>query len=133
MEKKRKVAIIGTVGLPANYGGFETMIKYLTLQKNKDLDITVYCQKTPKEKQLKEYNGCKLVYLPFLANGPQSIIYDITAIIISWFKFDSLLILGTPGCIILPIMRIFKKSRTIVIFGGLEWARDKWGALGKNT
>ena len=131
MSSKKKVAIIGTVGLPANYGGFETMIKYLTEQKSDVFDFTVFCQKIPKDQQLKEYNGSKLKYLPFLANGPQSIVYDIVAIIMSWFKYDTLLILGTPGCIILPLLNIFKKTRTIINFGGLEWARDKWGILGK--
>lgn len=131
MSPKKKVAIIGTVGLPANYGGFETMVKYLTEQKNEEFDFTVFCQKTPRNQQLKEYNGSKLKYLPFKANGSQSIIYDIVAIATSWFKYDTLVILGTPGCIILPLLNIFKKTRTIVNFGGLEWARDKWGFLGK--
>jgi len=131
MIKKKKVAIIGTVGLPANYGGFETMVKYLTKQKNEENNFTVFCQKTPKTKQLRDYNGCKLIYLPFKANGFQSIIYDVLSIIKSWFKYDTLLILGTPGCIILPVLNLFKNTKTIINFGGLEWARDKWGFIGK--
>ena len=126
MKVKKKVAIVGSVGLPANYGGFETMVNYLTLQKNKEIDFTVFCQKTPKKEQLNVFNGSKLKYLPFKANGGQSIIYDITAIVLSWFKYDTILILGTPGCIILPILNIFKNTKTIVNFGGLEWKRDKW-------
>lgn len=129
--KKKKVAIVGSVGLPANYGGFETMVNYLTIEKNESIDFTVFCQKTSKDKQLKIYNGSKLKYLPFKANGAQSIIYDITAIILSWFKYDAILILGTPGCLILPFLRPFKKTTTIVNFGGLEWKRDKWGKFGK--
>jgi glycosyltransferase involved in cell wall biosynthesis len=50
---------------------------------------------------------------------------------ISWRKFDTLVILGTPGCIALPFFRIFGNTKTIVNFGGLEWARDKWNSLGK--
>ena len=122
----KKVAIIGTVGLPANYGGFETMVNYLTLNKSSEFFFTVYCQKTPKENQLLEYNGCNLKYLPFKANGAQSIIYDIIAITKSWFKYDSILILGTPGCIILPLLKLFKNTKTIINFGGLEWKRNKW-------
>ena len=40
--QKKKVAIIGTNGLPANYGGFETMTNYLTKQKNQDFDFFVF-------------------------------------------------------------------------------------------
>jgi glycosyltransferase involved in cell wall biosynthesis len=127
--KKKKVAIIGSVGLPANYGGFETLVNYLTLTKSSDFDFTVYCQKTSQKHQLEQFNGSQLRYLPFKANGAQSIIYDIVSIIVSWFKYDTLLILGTPGCIILPFLKSFKKTRTIVNFGGLEWKRNKWGLL----
>lgn len=128
-NRKKKVAIIGTVGLPAVYGGFETMVNYLTSSNNGNFDFTVYCQRTPKKHRLKEFNGSRLKYLPFKANGAQSIIYDITSIIISWFKYDTLLILGTAGCLILPFLKIFRKTKTIVNFGGLEWKRAKWGSL----
>jgi glycosyltransferase involved in cell wall biosynthesis len=131
MKKKKKVAIVGSVGLPANYGGFETMVYYLTAQKNAEIDFTVFCEKTPNQNKLDNFNGSKLKYLPFKANGTQSIIYDITAICFSWFKYDSILILGTPGCLILPFLSLFKKTKTIVNFGGLEWKREKWGKFGQ--
>src|SRR3989339_1461609 len=130
-KKNKKVAIIGSAGLPANYGGFETLVNYLSLKKNPNIDYTVFCQKTPKKNRLNYFNGSRLKYLPFKANGIQSIIYDITSIIISWFTYDTLLILGTSGSIILPFLRIFKKTKTIVNFGGLEWKRDKWGKFGR--
>lgn len=128
MSKKR-VAIIGIAGLPANYGGFETMTEYFTKYKSTEFDFTVYCGKTPRHLRLDSHNGAKLVYLPFSANGAQSIIYDIVSICISWFKFDALIILGTPGSIILPFLKLFKKTKTIINFGGLEWKRDKWNIL----
>ena len=114
MKAKKKVAIVGIVGLPANYGGFETMVNYFTLQKNQEFDFTVFCQKTLKKKQLSVFNGSRLKYLPFNANGLQSVIYDIYSLILSWFKYDVILILGTPGCVILPVLRIFKKSRSLL-------------------
>ena len=122
----KTVAIIGTNGLPPNYGGFETLANYLTKSKGDVFQFFVFCGKTAKEKQLDKYNGAKLIYLPFNANGSHSIIYDIVSICRSWFKYDTLIILGTPGCIILPILLFFKKTKTIINFGGLEWKRDKW-------
>ena len=123
---KKKVAIIGTNGLPPKYGGFETMTNYLTKFKNDEFQFFVFCGKTHKSQQLIEHNGAKLIYLPFKSNGFQSIIYDIVSIIISWFKYDALIILGTPGSIILILLNLFKKTKTIINFGGLEWKRDKW-------
>ena len=130
MDRKiKKVAIVGIVGLPAKYGGFETLVENLTEQLHREFEVTVYCQNTIKKDQLKKYNGVTLEYLPFKANGLQSIIYDITAITKSWFKFDAILILGTPGSIILPFLKLFRKTKTVINFGGLEWKRDKWNKL----
>ena len=38
-----KIAIIGTVGIPAKYGGFETLTEYLTKNISEEIDITVFC------------------------------------------------------------------------------------------
>ena len=38
-----KLSIIGTVGVPACYGGFETLVENLLDEKEHDKDITVYC------------------------------------------------------------------------------------------
>ncbi len=124
--KKKKVAIVGTVGLPPRYGGFETLAYYLTLKTSSLFSYTVFCQKTPRKQRIKKFNNSRLFYLPFKANGCQSIVYDVVSLFISWFKYDTILILGTPGCIILPFLNLFKKTKTIVNFGGLEWKRDKW-------
>ncbi len=129
INEKKKVAIIGTVGLPAKYGGFETLANYLTLFLNKKVDFFIFCQKTKKHEQLQFFNNSRLIYLPFYANGIQSIIYDIYSLTLSWFKYDTLLILGTPGSIIIPFLKIFKKTKTVINFGGLEWKREKWSKI----
>lgn len=126
---KEKVAVIGTNGLPACYGGFETMVNYLTKEKSNEYDFYVYCSKTTKAKRLQSFNNSQLIYLPFNANGFQSIIYDILSISLSWFKHDTLLIFGTSGSLIIPFLKLFKKTRTVINFGGLEWKREKWSAI----
>ena len=53
MDKKNiKVALIGTNGIPANYGGMETLAEYLARDLSKEYDLYCYCSKTPKEKQI---------------------------------------------------------------------------------
>ncbi len=39
----RKVSVIGTVGVPACYGGFETLVDNLLDENENDRNITVYC------------------------------------------------------------------------------------------
>jgi glycosyltransferase involved in cell wall biosynthesis len=127
----KKVAVIGTVGLPARYGGFETLTEYLSLHLGGQFDLTVFCSSKSYEKQIPTYNGVQLSYVQWNANGVQSIIYDIVSIIKSLRFADTLLILGVSGCIALPFVRLFTKKRIVTNIDGLEWKRNKWGSLAK--
>ena len=63
----KKLAIIGTAGLPANYGGFETLAEHLTKDLGVHFDITVFCSSVSYKKKLKTHNNAKLIYLPLNA------------------------------------------------------------------
>ncbi|SFW75825.1 DUF1972 domain-containing protein [Chitinophaga sancti] len=125
---KRKAAIIGTVGIPANYGGFETLTEHLVDNLAKQWDITVYCsgKKYAKKSRLRTYKGARLVYLPLDANGIQSIFYDCISIIHALFYADVLLILGVSGGILLPFVKLFTKKKIVISIDGIEWKRQKW-------
>jgi len=125
MNQKKKVAIIGTNGLPAKYGGFETLTHYLTLYLKDDFDFIVYCSKTPKQKRQKSFHDAELKYFPLKANGWQSVLYDAVSIVHAWFKVDVLLVLGNSGAIIFPFHKLTGKKLVLNI-GGIDWMRDKW-------
>ena len=127
----RKIAIIGTVGLPSNYGGFETLVEYITRELNTDFDFTIYCSSKSYTKKVKSYNNCKLHYINQEANGISSIGYDIRSMIHALKYADVLLILGVSGCIILPFVKFFSKKKIIVNIDGLEWKRQKWNRFAK--
>ncbi|MFT6355637.1 MAG: glycosyltransferase involved in cell wall biosynthesis [Cryomorphaceae bacterium] len=132
-KMKKKLAIVGTVGLPACYGGFETLAEHLVEHTADDYDITVYCsgKKYAKSERKATYKGAKLTYLPFNANGIQSIIYDTISILHALFKSDVLLVLGVAGAWLFPFIRLFTSARIIVSIDGIEWKRDKWNKLAK--
>ena len=128
---KKKISIIGTNGVPANYGGFETLADYLCRGLSKDFEIIVYCSRTPKNKRLKTYSGAKLIYLPFKANGWQSMIYDSVSIIYSLFVHDVLVILGFSGVFAFFAKPFFNK-KIVFNIGGVEWKKVRGTkALGK--
>ena len=131
--KKNKIAIIGTVGLPAKYGGFETLAEHLVTHLSDHFDFTVYCsqKKYKKEEQVKNYKGAKLKYIPLEANGVQSIPYDTISILHAVFTSDVLLILGVAGAWILPFVRLFSNKKIIISIDGIEWKRDKWSMTAK--
>jgi glycosyltransferase involved in cell wall biosynthesis len=132
MEKQR-IAIIGTVGLPAKYGGFETLADHLVTHLSNQYDFTVYCSKKKysKEEQIETYKGAKLEYINLEANGVQSIPYDTISILKALRKNDVLLILGVAGAWILPFVKFFTNKKIIISIDGIEWKRDKWSLLAK--
>ena len=122
-----KVAVIGTVGVPANYGGFETLVEQLIRQNtNEELQYAVYCSKKSYTDERWVYHGAKTEYIGLNANGIQSIPYDILSLIKASRKSDVILVLGVSGCAFLPIYRLFSKKRLIINIDGLEHKRDKW-------
>ena len=128
-----KLAIIGTVGLPAKYGGFETLADNLVKHLSKDHDITVYCsnKKYTQEERIEKYKGAKLKYINLDANGIQSIPYDTLSILHALFTSEVLLILGVSGAWILPFVRLFTNKKIIISIDGIEWKREKWSLLAK--
>lgn len=130
-KAKKKIAIIGSVGLPANYGGFETLVEHLTKELHGQYDFTVFCSKRTYPIRTNEHNGARLRYLPFDANGYQSIFYDALGMILSARHADVLLILGVSGCLCLPFVRFFIRGKTIINIDGLEWKRKKWGIFAR--
>ena len=77
-----KVAIIGTVGVPANYGGFETLVENIVRQNRSDeLEYSVYCSSKNYNERHWVYRGAKVVYIPLKANGIQSIFYDVFSVL----------------------------------------------------
>ena len=75
------ITIIGTVGVPANYGGFETLVENVIGENaSKDGNYTVYCSSKSYPKRLSLYKGASLKYIPLDANGIQSIFYDILSL-----------------------------------------------------
>jgi glycosyltransferase involved in cell wall biosynthesis len=131
--KKKRVAIIGTVGVPAAYGGFETLAEHLVKELNERYEMHVYCsgKKYPKGNRPKYYQNAHLHYLPLEANGIQSIPYDILSMIHALFYADVFVVLGVSGGIFLPIIKWFTRKKIIVSIDGIEWKRGKWSRMAR--
>lgn len=127
-----KLSIIGSVGVPASYGGFETLVENLLDENEHDKNITVYCSSKNYLVRPKKYKNANLYYVPLNANGPQSILYDIWSLFhAAYTGADKILLLGVSGAICLPLIRLFFNVKIVTNIDGLEWCRDKWGFLTK--
>src|ERR1043166_7523095 len=57
-----RIALLGTRGIPANYGGFETFAEELSTRLiERAHEVTVYCRERPQQPT---YRGVRLAFLP---------------------------------------------------------------------
>lgn len=134
MKNKTRVAVIGVVGVPARYGGLETLAHNFVLELRDKYDITVYnsTRNYLPEERTDNWEGAKIKYIPVKPNGAQSVPYDILSMLHAITRNDVLLVLGVSGCIILPLLKLlFRKKKIVVNIDGLEWRRPKWGKFAK--
>lgn len=129
----KKVAIVGIQGVPAKYGGFETLVENIIGDNcSPEICYTIFCSGKDFAEHLDVYKGAKLKYIPFFrANGAQSTPYDIISMLKCIRGFDTVLILGVSGCIFLPVFRLLYHKRLVINIDGLEHKRAKWGKFAK--
>ena len=130
-----KLAILGTRGIPANYGGFETFAEQLSVRLvEKGHDVTVYCRRSNYDYRSlgNTYHGVKVVVLPAIRNKYlDTVSHTFVSIIHSLReKYDAILVCNSVNSSFIFLPRIFG-MRVAINVDGLEWQRAKWNKLGQ--
>lgn len=123
-----RISVIGTDGLPARYGGFETCVEQLAPRLARRGHSTLVFGSSVGRTAL-AVDGERLAhrYLPLRANGLWSVPYDLLNFLVCWRKADAMLVMGVSGGIFLPLLRRLAGPRRIIVnVDGLETRRDKW-------
>jgi glycosyltransferase involved in cell wall biosynthesis len=129
-----RIAIIGSRGIPAGYGGFETFAQELAPRLvERGHQVTVYCRKGYTAGETRdEYKGVKLVHTPALrSRSLEQLSHELTSIIDSGRRhFDLYYFLGYRGG---PLYVAVRAAGKLVVDNtdGLEWRRRKWNWLGR--
>ncbi len=127
-----KVAIIGSRGIPANYGGFETITEELSTElASMGYEVYVACESNFfKLKPYRYYKGVMLVYFPIINSIRvfSEFFYDLFSVIFFSFKADVIYMLGYTSIISLIFPRLLGKI-VIVNVDGHEWKRRKHSAI----
>ncbi len=135
------VFIIGSKGIPAKYGGFETFVEKLTeYQVSKDIQYHVACavDKMPKEREY-EYNGAHCFCIEWRPIGAaRAITYDLDALkwSLNYIEKENIKhpIIYILACRIGPFIGHYVKrihelgGKVFVNPDGHEWMRAKWSA-----
>lgn len=135
----QRVGIVGTVGVPARYGGFETLTEQLAIHITPhEAELVIYCQRSAYPEDVsagqKEFARHRRVFIPLSANGPASMIHDVLAMLHAAVivKVDVMLVLGYSGAWAMPLLGFLRPKMPIITnIDGMEWRRDKFGAKTK--
>lgn len=128
-----RIAMMGTRGVPACYGGFETAIEEIGQRLvEQGHDVTVYGRSTG-ERTPKEYLGMRLVNLPALHSKSLETLSH-TALSSAHFstarRQDVAFVFNAANAPFVPLLRA-RGTAVAVHVDGLEWKRDKWGKWGR--
>lgn len=123
-----RIAVIGTDGLPARYGGFETCVEQLAPRLARRGHATeVFGSSAGRTVFAVDGERLHHRYLPLRANGLWSVPYDLLNFLVCWRRVDAMLVMGVSGGIFLPLLRRLAGPRRIIVnVDGLETRRDKW-------
>lgn len=124
-----KIGILGTRGIPNQYGGFEELAEKLSVYLHEQgHEVSVYCSHNHQD-QNEHFKGVRRI----LVNDPEhkmgtfgQFIYDLNAVIDARKReFDVLLQLGYTSSSVWTSL-FPKKTRIITNMDGLEWKRSKY-------
>ena len=128
--ENNKIAFIGAVGVPNNYGGFEMFLEScapeIALHVSK---VYITCDKSKYADRNTTWKNITRIFLPIKANGGLSILHDLLAFFIVFFKVDAIVVLGVSGGVFFPLFRLFCSifgKQLIVNVDGVEWRRGKF-------
>jgi len=129
---RKKIFIIGSAGIPARYGGFETYAENIASLLSQTYNVCVVCNRKLYTKNERVHNGreyVKLIYLHINSNGIFSLFYDFISLLIAYKSSDFTILLGAGGSIFLPFFKIFRMPPIATHIDGMEWQRHKWNKL----
>jgi len=132
-KRRRGVAILGTRGIPANYGGFETFAERLALYLvGQGVPVTVYCRRHHATEG-HEWQGVRLVTLPtFATKYLDTVVHTFlsTLHLVTRTRIRDVILCNAANAPALPLLRVAGR-RVVMNVDGLEWRRGKWGVAGR--
>ncbi len=125
-----KIALVGTRGIPANYGGFETFAEELSTRLvERGHEVTVYCRERHPEPT---YRGVRLVYLPTLRHKYFDTLAHtfISTLHLLRHRCDVALYCNGANAVFTLPPRLFGIPVALNV-DGIERKRKKWNRLAK--
>lgn len=129
----KKIAILGSRGIPASYSGFETSIEETATRIVKNnFDVTVFCRNSHYKNKLSSYKNVNLIYLPSIKTKHlDTITHTFISVVKSIIdRYDIIILYGVGNSIFLLIYKLLSIP-VISVVDGADWERKKWGKFAK--
>jgi glycosyltransferase involved in cell wall biosynthesis len=132
-ERPLSIALLGTRGIPARYGGFETFAEELSTHlAARGHRVTVYCRSNNVDYALPEYRGVRLVKLPTIPHKylDTAVHTLLSSLHLLFHRADVALYCNGANTIFTGLARAAGIPALINV-DGLERKRKKWNALAR--
>ncbi len=128
-----RIVMLGTRGVPARYGGFETAIEEIGRRMaERGHEVTVYCRGA--EGRPDEHLGMRLVHLPATRKKALETLshtfLSVLHVLFSRRRYDVAFVFNAANAVFLPALRLRRLPMAVHV-DGLEWKRAKWGGAGR--
>jgi glycosyltransferase involved in cell wall biosynthesis len=126
-----RIALVGTRGIPANYGGFETFAEELSVRLvERGHEVTVYCRERYPEAR---HRGVRVQYLPTIRHKYFDTLAHtfVSTLHLIGHRADAALYCNGANAIFTPLPRLFGMPVALNV-DGLERKRKKWNRLAKS-
>jgi glycosyltransferase involved in cell wall biosynthesis len=133
-----KIALIGTRGVPARYGGFETAVEEVGRRLvERGHEVTVFCRRNSAAGAVLDrpgqYLGMQLVHLPAVSRRSLETLSHTALSVVhpSLRGVDAAILFNAANAPLLPVLRA-RRIPVATHVDGLEWRRAKWGRMGRH-
>jgi glycosyltransferase involved in cell wall biosynthesis len=129
-----RVAILGTRGIPARYGGFETLAEELSAGlAARGHDVLVYTRSRYAQPGLTSWRGARIRVIPTIATKYLDTVVHglVSGVDAAFARFDAVLVCNAINAAASFLPRLGGRTRVVLNVDGLERNRRKWSAAGK--
>jgi len=133
MHRPLRIALLGSRGIPANYGGYETLMEELAPRLvGLGFDVTVYCRSHYTPRGLTSYRGVHLRVLPTLRTRhlDTPVHTLLSAFDTIGRGFDAALVVNGANALFVPLLQLGGTPVALHV-DGIERQRSKWGPVGR--
>lgn len=129
----KSIRILGTRGVPAAHGGFETFAEHLApYLVGRGWQVTVYCQEDGAGPVFEDtWRDVRRVRMPVATTGAAgTIVFDWKSTVHAAGEKGLVLTLGYNTAVFCALYRL-RGLKNVINMDGVEWRRQKWGAVAK--